>query len=367
LTIVQFTASIALLLITLLINHQVDFMLKRDAGFNKENIIYSYMILQSDEQYETLRNELIKEPEVMDVTLKNGLPSLWFTGTIAKKNADDNGQSFECLYIKPNYFDMMGMQILEGENPVGKYDGSNVCVLNETAARLLGLENPIDQSIFLMARPFVVKGVVRDAQVRSLHKNTDPQVYMSMSFLEKTQFTYIPALIKITGEPQKAVAAIEKQWQKVMPGTPFEYHFLDEEYEKMYTSERNLRNMLSYAMFIGFVISIAGLFAMAFYSTQRRRKEIAIRKVHGASVRDLLRLLNKSFMLWVLIAFILGSLIAWVFMEKFWLKSFIAQAPLSVGIFAGVGLTACVIALLTVSWQTWSAATVNPVEIINKE
>ncbi len=365
LTIVQFTASIALLLVTLLISSQVDFMLNRNAGFNKDNILYAYVDLQSDEQYETIRNELTKEPSVVDVTLKNCLPSVWLTGMPVKKSADDPSQSFECLYIKPNYFDVMGMQMLEGENPVGKYE-SYFCVLNETAVRQLGLENPIDQTILLMDYPCIVKGIIRDAQVRSFHKNIDPQIYVSMAYYGNRQ-RYIPVLIKITGEPQKAIAGIEKRWKEMAPNTPFEYHFLDEEYEKMYTSEKNLRNMLSYAMVIGFTISVAGLFAMALYSTQRRRKEIAIRKVTGATVMDLLQLLNKSFMLWILIAFILGSFVAWVFMKGFWLKSFIAQAPLSVSIFVGVGLVACMVALLTVSWQTWSAATTNPVKVINKE
>jgi putative ABC transport system permease protein len=366
LTIVQFTASIALLLVTLLISNQVDFMLGQSIGFNRENIVYAHANIR-DEQYETLRSELMKAPGVLDVTLKNCLPTEWQTAQVVKNVGSDKGQSFECLYIKPNYFDVMGMQLLEGENPIGKYEGSRVCVLNETAARLLGFDNPIDQTFIATGEPFVVKGVVRDAQVRSFHKSADPQIYVSTSYLGWKGAGYVPVLVKITGNPQQALAAIERQWNVALPDAPFEYHFLDEEYEKMYTAECNLRNTLSCAMLIGFAISVAGLFAMAFHSTQRRRKEIAIRKVHGTSVMDLLRLLNKSFMLWILVAFLLGSAGAWCFMEKFWLKSFIAHAPLSAGIFAGVGMVACAVALLTVSWQTWSAATANPVKSIKAE
>jgi putative ABC transport system permease protein len=232
---------------------------------------------------------------------------------------------------------------------------------------MLGLENPIDRTFYLNDNPFVIKGVIRDAQVRSFHTIIEPQIYMSISNPHQIheQYGYLPVLMKITGDPQKAIAAIEKQWKTVLPDTPFECRFLDDEYEKMYTSERNLQNTLSYAMFIGFMISIAGLFAMALYSTQRRRKEIAIRKVHGASVRDLLTLLNKEIMLWVLISFVLGSAVAWVFMEKYWLKSFVAHTSLHIGIFAGIGLVSFLVALLTVSWQTWSAATTNPVKVIN--
>jgi putative ABC transport system permease protein len=366
LTIVQFTASITLLLITLLINHQVNFMLNQDIGFNKENIVYAFANLQSRDQYETLRNELMKEPSVMDVTLKNALPTVWGAGAPTKNIGDEKATPFECGYVKSNYLDMMGMQFIEGENPFGKYEGSLVCVLNETAVRLLGLENPIDQTILLMENPAIVKGVIRDAQVRSFHKSTDPQVYVSMDYMGNRPM-YAPVMFKIAGDPKKAITAIEKQWKTVLPNAPFECNFLDDEFAKMYASEGNLRNVLLYTMFIGFAISVAGLFAMAFYVTQRRRKEIAIRKVHGASIMDLLRLLNKSFMLWILISYILGSIVTFVFMKMFWLKSFIVQAPLSIGIFAGVGVVAFAVALLTVSWQTWSAATTNPVEVINKE
>ena len=367
LTIVQFTASIALLLITLLISHQVNYMLKQDVGFNKENIVYAFAALESHEQYETLRNELMKEPPVMDVTLKNHLPTVWGSGLPMRNNGDEKATPFDCGYIKPNYFDMLGMQIIEGENPIGKYEGTYVCVLNETAVRLLGLENPIDQTILAMDIPFVVKGVVRNAQVRSFHKSTDPQIYVTMSYFMGRRPGYAPVMVKIAGDPKTAIAAIEKQWKTVLPDAPFECHFLDEEYTKMYASEVNLRNVLTYTMFIGFAISVAGLFAMALFITQRRRKEIAIRKVLGATVMDLLRLLNKSFMLWIFISYILGSVLAYVFMKMFWLKSFIVQAPLSAGIFVGVGFIACLVALLTVSWQTWSAATTNPVKVISKE
>ena len=363
LTIVQFTASIALLIITLLISNQVNFMLKQSEGYNRENVIFAYANIRLNEQYETLRTELMREPAVMDVTITNGLPTTRNQGAPVSKPGDAGTQSFEAVYIKQNYFEMMGMQFVAGENPVGKYEA---LVLNETAVRLLGLENPIDQTILLMGtNPVTVKGVVRDATVRSLHKATDPQIYISIEYWVDS--AYVPVMIKINGDTQKALAAVEKQWRAVLPDVPFEYRFLDDEFEKMYLSEKNLRNTLSYAMFIGFAISVAGLFAMAFYSVQRRRKEIAIRKVLGASVTDLLLLLNKGFMLWILISYILGSVIAWCFMKMYWLKSFIVQAPLSIGVFVGVGLVAILVAALTVSWQTWTAATTNPVNVIKKE
>jgi putative ABC transport system permease protein len=237
-------------------------------------------------------------------------------------------------------------------------------VINERCAEILGLDNPLEQFIDMMGTRLPIKGIIRNAQVRSFHTEPDPQMYFSFFSVGDTGN---PIFFKYVGDLQQVIGVIEQAWKEREPDYPFEYHFLDETYRQLYTSEMNTGKVLWFAIVITFMISVAGLFATAFYSTQRRRKEIAIRKVHGASIWDLLQLLNKGFILLILTAFVLGSVVAWFFMEKFWLKTFVVQVPLHLGVFAGVGLVACLVALLTVSWQTWSAGTTNPVEVINKE
>ena len=366
LVVLQFTASIALLTVVIFMQKQVNFIMAQDLGFNKENVLYVQGYGDFSKNYDAIRGELLKYPSIRDITMKSSLPTVWDITVSAKKlGSDDAPVTVEFCPVKPNYFDFFEMEFIYGENPFFLNPSRQNVVINERCAEILGLDNPLEQFIELMGMKLTVRGVIRNAQVRSFHNEPDPQIYVH--FFSIGAEVWNPVFFKVAGDPQLVISVIEQAWKEREPGYPFEYHFLDETYQQLYTSEMNTGKVLWFAIVITFMISVAGLFAMAFYSTQRRRKEIAIRKVHGASVMDLLKLLNKEFIVLILIAFVLGSVIAWVFMEKFWLKSFIVQAPLSAGIFAGVGLISCLVALLTVSWQTWSAATTNPVEVIKKE
>jgi putative ABC transport system permease protein len=365
LIVLQFTASIALLIVVIFMQKQVNFVMAQDLGFNKENVLYVQGYNNFSKNYDAIRGELLKYPAIRDITMKTSLPTVWAGNMGVKKfGSDDVPVTVEMCPTQPNYFDFFEMRFIAGENPFRSNQFTIDVVVNERCAELLGLDNPLEQFIDMLGHKMPVRGVIRNAQVRSFHTVPDPQMYV-------TFFNYgatgNPIFFKIAGNPQQAIGVIEQAWKEKEPDYPFEYHFLDETYQQLYSSEMNTGKVLKFAIVITFMISVAGLFATAFYSTQRRRKEIAIRKVHGASVSDLLLLLNKNFIVLILIAFVLGSVAAWFFLEKFWLKTFIVQAPLSIGVFAGVGLVACAVALLTVSWQTWSAATTNPVEVIKKE
>lgn len=366
LMVLQFTASIVLLLVSLSINRQVDFMLSRDLGFDRENVLYVWSRGNFGKNFETLRNELLKEPSIAELTMSNTLPTQISDANSLKKPGDNQALFSQISRVKESYFDVMGMHFVAGDNPfiLAGSDSLNYGVLNETAARQLGFKDvseAVDYVIMQGEDPTIIKGVIRDAQVRSFHQPLEPLLYM------KFNGSWGPVLFKVKGDPQKAIAAIGEQWSRNVSDAPFEYHFLDQEYEKLYTSETNLRSILSFAMLISFLISVAGLFAMAFYATQRRIKEVAVRKVNGATIGSLLMLLNKDFVVWMGIALGLAYPLAYLFMKKYWLKSFVVQAPLSVMLFATVGLLALFIALLTVSWQTYKAASVNPVSVIKNE
>jgi putative ABC transport system permease protein len=177
---------------------------------------------------------------------------------------------------------------------------------------------------------------------------------------------YMPVFFKITGDPQRAINVIQAKWQELEPDYPFEYHFLDDTYKELYRSEMNAQKILSYALWITAIISIAGLFAMAFYVTQRRIKEIGLRKVNGATLRDLLLLLNKDFVLWVSISFGIAVPVAY-FGLRSWLEGFTVKTPLSLWIFLLAGIIALAVTLLTTSLQTWKVATMNPVKTLKSE
>ena len=239
-------------------------------------------------------------------------------------------------------------------------------IINESAARLLGFENPIDAvgEMILTNNELrqTIRGLVRNAYTKSLHQDVDPQVFMKLS---ENQFgNYI--FFKISGNPQRAINAVERKWQERVPVYAFDYQFLDDTYKQLYTSEVNSGKALAFAMLITLIITVAGLFAMVYYATRRRMREIAIRKVYGASIKDIFVLLNKEFVLLLAIGFMIACPIAYYGLRK-WLEGFVVKTSLSAWVFLLVGVIAFVITLLTTGYQTWKVATANPVKYLKTE
>jgi putative ABC transport system permease protein len=235
-------------------------------------------------------------------------------------------------------------------------------MVNEQAASTLGLDNPIDETIYQGDEPLIVKGVLQDIKTKSLHSRVDPQVYRKLRRVE----SYNVLMIRISDDTQTAIKVIKDKWQEVNPGYPFEYHFLDDTYDELYQNEIRTGKIVTWGMCIALFITMIGLFAMARYSTERRTKEIGLRKVNGAELFDILILLNKDFLKWVVIAFVLAIPVSWYFVNN-WLNSFAYRTNLSWWLFAMAGVIAIIISLITVSWQTFMAATRNPVEALRYE
>ena len=365
LIVIQFATSIALLIVIAFMQRQVQFMVNHDLGFDKENVIYVYGRNIFGNNYEALRDEFMKDPSIKDVTMKNSLPLHWNQGWGIGNVGSPDHVVMEMNYIEPNYYEFMDMKIIDGENPfyLESVDSTAIpVVINESALRLLGLESPVGKTIIangLMSMQ--VKGVMRNANIRSLRDEIDPQVYMKT---QRKEWNVV--LFKVTGDPQRAINLIQSKWVEIEPEFPFTYDFLDETYKELYRSEMNAQKILSYAMLITAIISIAGLFAMAFYVTQRRIKEIGLRKVNGATLKDLLLLLNKEFVLWVSISFVIAVPVAYFALQS-WLEGFKVKTPLSLWIFLLAGLIALAVTLLTTSFQTWKVARMNPVETLKSE
>lgn len=374
LVIIQFTSSICLLIVVFFLARQIDYILSQDLRFDNKNVIYVQGWDAFGADYKALRDELIQDPSIKDVAIKQyNLPFKMGNG-IGGKNLETGEQILlDLSEVTPNYFDLFGMKFVAGENSLifESSSSANYCVINERAAEVLGLKDPVGKSFSLVSiggklsekdgEPYIVKGVIRDTYVKSLHQEPDPQMYLSASHTANN-----PIFFKIVGDPQKAIRTIEKKWKEVVPHVPFEYHFLDETYEKLYLSEINTRNVLSYALVITFIITITGLYAMAFYSIQRRIKEIGIRKINGATLTDLLLLLNKDIVIWVVISFFIACPISYLFLSN-WLNGFIVKIDLSIWVFLLAGTLSALVALLTVSYQTWKAASTNPIKSIKNE
>jgi len=363
LVILQFAASIVLLVTVVSIKKQVHYVQSVDLGFNKSNLVYVDATGAFSESYETIKQELERSHEIVEVTAKNCIPSDWNQGLgVSTQDTRDNPYLMEICGIKDNYLDMMDIRIVAGENISNYHDSLNYVLINEQAASALGLDNPIDIIIYQGDEQLIVKGVLQDIKTKSLHSRVDPQVYRKLRRVESSNVL----MIRISDNTQSAIKAIKDKWQEVNPGYPFEYHFLDDTYDGLYQNEIRAGRIVTWGMCIALFITMIGLFAMARYSTERRTKEIGLRKVNGAELLDILILLNKDFLKWVVIAFIVSIPISWYLVNS-WLNSFAYRTSLSWWIFAMAGVIAVFISLATVSWQTFLAATRNPVEALRYE
>lgn len=336
-------SGVIILIFVFFINKQVDFMIRKDLGFDKGNILYVNDCGGIIGNYESFRAELMRNPAIADVTAAISLPTDWTQGSTVKKEGEDQDLMMEYCRVKPNYFDLFGMDMVEGES--FRDDGNNnVCVLNETAARTLGFANPVGERVKNASGDnLIIKGIVKDAQTKSLHQKVEPQIYLKFS--EYTGCIFF----KVQGDFQQVIGEIEQKWNEVNPGALFKYRFLDERYEELYQAEMKISRILTIAMGIVFLISVAGLFAMAYYATQRRLKEIGIRKVNGATIGGLLLMLNRDFFLWVGIAFSIACPAAYVLVVS-WLESFSDRTPMSWWVFALTGVIIFVVTLATVSY-----------------
>ena len=362
LVILQFAASIILLVSVFTIRRQVNYVRTADLGFNKSNIICVNATGPFSGSYDMIKQELERYPEIIEVTAKNSLPNEWRHGDAISASAEDDPFIVEICDIKENYLDMLNIGIVSGEPFVDYNDSLNYIWINEQAAQLLGYENPVGQVIHHSTAQFIIKGVVSDIKSKSLHSHIDPQVYIKLSQVEEQHVV----MIKISDNQKAAIAQVEKKWEEVNPNYPFEFRFLDQAYDDMYQNEARAGDIVTWGMLIAMFITIIGLFAMARYATERRTKEIGVRMVNGAELIDILVLINKNFLKWVLVACVLALPLGW-FIMKGWLESFAYRTQLSWWSLLVSALAALLIAIATVSWQSFIAARKNPVESLRYE
>jgi putative ABC transport system permease protein len=358
----QLTTSIALMIVIIFMQRQVNYMTSHSLGFETENIICIKQTINDN----IFRDNLLRQNSITDVTFKASSLTDWIEGAYINKTPSDEPVIVEVCRVGFNYFDFFNMEILLGENPFSPEspEGSNDVVINESLAKLLGFEQPVNQTIYRGDQIFVIKGIVSNAHTRSFHQDVGPQIYFKMP-----SNWFGVSFCKINGKEnmQDALKLTEQEWKTLIyqyaPDYPFDCYFLEDTYNQLYSKEINAGKVLFFAMLITFIISIAGLFAMTYYATQRRVREIALRKIYGASLKDLFLLLNKDFLLWVSIAFIVASLIAYIWIQA-WLTNYVVRTSLSIWVFVETGAIAVVITLLTTTYQTWKVATMNPVKTI---
>lgn len=355
--------SITLICSTLFTNLQFIFINKKDLGFNKNDIIILKLNSQLKGHMDLFKEKLMAQPEISSLSYSSRIPGSYW-GSWCCVNIEGHEEKYFNNYVDPDYLTTMDIKIKDGRN----FSDTNIAdkkasyLINETAIKQYGLKNPIGQ---LITPGNGIKGeiigIIRDFHYRGLNYSQTPVLL----FYTPDYKNYINIRINNINIPE-ALEKIKSVWDELCPAFAFEYSFLDETYDLQYKSERRFENLLFVFALMAVFIAGIGLFGLSIYSIERKTKEIGLRKVNGAGTFEIILMLNRDFIKWVAVAYLLACPVAWYAMNK-WLQNFAYRTELSWWIFAIAGLIALGIALLAVSWQCWRAAARNPVEALRYE
>ena len=372
LIVVQFAISVGLIVCTLLVSNQLRYIQKRDLGLDRDHILSAYIYPAFIPRFDGFKNVLLSQPGINDVT-SAAQPPFRVGENIQidwEGNPTDEMMSVDYTCVDYDFFKTFNMQILQGRTFSKEFatDEATTCIINETTAQRMGLDNPIGANIYMnhpawpeSFRPARVIGVVKDFHSRSLHTAIRPFVFR----MYKPWHQY--AFIKIDGSQiQQALASIEGAYKTYSPGIPFDYLFLDEVFNQQYTSERQLGELFNGFSLLSVIIACLGLFGLASYTTELKTKEIGIRKVLGASILGIVAMTAREFLKWILIANLIAWPVAYFVMSK-WLEDFAYKVSIGPIIFLlSAGLT-LIVAVLTVSYHSLKAALANPVDSLRYE
>mgnify|MGYP001555982355 CR=1 FL=1 len=362
LVVLQFTLASFLIIATLIIYYQFNYLTTEKLGYDDSNLVLVNKSSLKHDQARLLENELMKDPNIIGVAAKNN--GSW--STQARVNGDSSLQ-FAYETVDESYLPLLKIPIIEGRNFSSSFpsDSSNSVLVNESFVKKAGWKNPIGQIVNFWYRDnekYTVVGVVKDYHYQSLYQKTGPQL-----FTMKAGNNYGTAYIKI--KPNTATASLKyiaSTFKKLFPLSPYSYTFKNEENIKNYEAEAKWKQIMLYSAILTIFISCIGLFGLSVLSAEKRTKEIGIRKVLGASVRSVVTALSVDFLKLVMIAMIIAIPLAWWTANK-WLEKYPYRIQLSWEIFVSAGLLVIFIALITVSFQAIKAAVANPVESLRSE
>ncbi len=360
----QFIIAIFLLVSIFSVREQVLLLTSKELGFDKEQLL-EIQFYKDKKNYDFIAQEFLNLANVSSVTAASNMPCEYInnSNSLYLVGGENTNPPNGCIVgIESNYFEVMETRIVEGENfkPEQKSNEDYVLV-NETTVSLLNLDEPIGTKLKLMGKEYLVLGVVEDIQYRTLHEPSLPVLYSA------NYSNYQKIAVKLNaGNHIETLAQIKNIWESKYPDDPIRINFFDTKLEKNYKVEISQLKLFNLLVIISGFIVILGMIGLIRFITDQKTKEIGIRKVNGAKVSEILAMLNKDFVKWVVIAFVIACPVAYFAMNK-WLENFAYKTTLSWWIFALAGVFSLGVALLTVSWQSWRAAIRNPVEALRYE
>lgn len=365
LVVFQFAVSTFLIIATVIVFQQLDYMQAKNLGMDKQNIISVTGARRLGTNSSVFKTQILGIPGVKLASYtSNSFPGINNTNLVREKNKEVD-HLCGTYAADWDHLATMKMTLKEGRFFSRENGGDSLSALiNEAAAKEFGFEDPLSHELtdFSDSKPVHVKiiGVIKDFNFESVKDNIRPLV-IRLSPESGRELS-----VRYEGDPRPIIAAIEKQWKEIAPGEPFEYSFLDQEYDNLFRAEMRLRDIFTVFSLLAIVIASLGLFALAAFTTEQRTKEIGVRKAMGASVFSLTFLISKEFTRLVLIAIVPAIAGGW-YVANWWLSSFSYRITLGPGVFIVCGIAAIVIAWLTVSYQAIRAASVEPVKSLRYE
>jgi putative ABC transport system permease protein len=381
LVIFQFVLTIVLIISTTTVYRQMSFIKNRSLGFDKNHLIYMQLRSEGNlweqydaqkiwSKYKTLRNELSQNPNILEVSSATCLPFGWMGdefGQLDWEGKDPEHQiSMNHMAVDSHFFKTFQLEMMEGRFFSDEFpsDTQNF-ILNEAAVKATGLESPKGKRFRLLKKTGEIIGVIKNFHFAPLHDEIEPLVLHLMPYQYWMYRNYVFARISSDNVSQ-TIASLKKMWDKAIPEYPFEFHFLDDTIDARYRSEQRLEMILRIFTILAISISCFGLFGLISFTAEQRTKEIGIRKVLGASVGNVIRLLTKEFVVLVIWANLIAWPAAYIVMTK-WLENFAYRTDIGLTTFLFSGIAALTIAVLTVGVQSIKAALANPVNSLRYE
>ena len=372
LVVIQFSLAVILIVGTTTVFYQLHYISSKKLGFDKSNIIYFNAKGKFIQNYNVLKNELLSQSSIKDVSAEdqlvtdgsNGTSNVYWAGKTDKDNVNVNYS-----YVDYNFFKMFNVRFYRGRNFMKSMSTDlNAYILNKEAVDEMKLKNPINTKFVMNKAEGKIIGVIDNTNFRSLYHKINPMVYKVLNDYSILSFKYNGIIYVKTeaGKTQDAIAEIENIWKEENPNLPFEFHFLNQTIDKQYVKEVQTGEIFSWFALVAIFVSCLGLYGLSMFMIENRTKEIGVRKVLGSSVPGILKLFYQDFTKLILLSTIIAVPVAWYGMSK-WLENFAYRIDITWWMFLLAGSIALLIALVTVSIQAIKAATANPVESLRYE
>ncbi|MCB0588162.1 MAG: FtsX-like permease family protein, partial [Phaeodactylibacter sp.] len=366
LVVLQFLLSACLIVCALGVQQQVRFIMHKNLGLDRENMVRVPMNGALYEKFPNLKDEISAIPGVKQFAASNQTPFMVNSETrdpVWEGKAVDNQTGFRVMEVTGGFIETMGIELVAGRDFSPDRPADTLAlIVNEKAARAMGMEKPLGQKVEFWGVTGQIIGMTKDFHLNSLHQSIAPLIlYLSRNGSSENLYVRTEA-----GRTQQAILGLEALHKRVVPDYPFEFSFLDEEYSRLYKSETAIGKLAFYFAALAILLSCIGLFGLSAFTAARRTKEIGIRKVVGASVANIVALLCRDFLKLIVIGFVISVPVAWYLLSS-WLEGFAYQTGIDIHLFlATIGLMVLV-AWLAVSYHAIRAARANPVKALGNE